>query len=104
VIFWFLPLWIQVSSYFLINSISIILLCGVVFASFAQLPLVILYAQGKAKLLSLIFFTEAILYICIAPVVYKKFGIYAAASVWSARLLIEMTALYVASYKVMQSK
>lgn len=104
VIFWFLPIWIQVNSYFLINSISIILLCGVVFASFAQLPLVILYAQGKAKLMSLIFFTEAILYICIAPVVYKKFGIYAAASVWSARLLIEMTALYVASYRVMQSK
>ncbi|HIC45278.1 MAG TPA: hypothetical protein EYM37_13265 [Methylophaga aminisulfidivorans] len=104
IIFWLLPLWIQVNSYFLINSISLILLCGVVFASLAQLPLVVLYAQGKAKLLSFIFLSEAILYLCFAPLLYKKFGIYAAASVWSARLFIEMTALYVASYRMMQNK
>lgn len=103
VIYYLLPLWLESEFVSLTQVISLILLVGVVFASVAQLPLVFLYAQGKAKLLSFIFMSEGVLYLCFAPFLYEKFGVLGAAGVWSARLFIEMLLLFLVANRMMRN-
>jgi len=103
IIYGILPFLLNVEFLGLVSNISLILLLGVIFASIAQLPLVFLYAQGKARLLSLIFMSEGILYLCFAPFIYGKFGVYGAAAVWSTRLFIEMTMLYLVAHRMMRN-
>lgn len=75
------------------QKISIILIFGVVFAAFSQLPLIYLYAKGKTKLLSAIFFTEGVLYLILAPIIFSNFEGVGAASLWTLRLLLEWQVL-----------
>jgi len=103
IIYGILPFLLNVEFLGLVSNISLILLLGVIFASIAQLPLVFLYAQGKARLLSLIFMSEGILYLCFAPFIYGKFGVYGAAAVWSTRLFIEMAMLYLVAHRMMRN-
>ena len=84
------------------HKISLILIFGVVFAAFSQLPLIYLYAKGKVKLLSAIFFAEGIAYLTLAPLVFSIFEGVGAAFLWASRLLIEWLVLSYFTQKLMQ--
>jgi hypothetical protein len=47
--------------------------------------------------------SEGILYLIFAPFIYGKFGVYGAAAVWSTRLFIEMTMLYLVAHRMMRN-
>ncbi len=99
-----IPIWLKPELVDLTQTLSAILMIGVVFAAFAQLPLIALYAKGKAKLLSMMFLSEGLLYLISAPWVFKYFGVTGAACVWSSRLCIEYILLRYFSSKVLKGK
>ena len=96
------PIWLATDLVKLTQQLTAILMVGVVFAAFAQLPLIFLYAQGRAKLLSLILFGEGLLYLLIAPAVFATFGVIGAAFVWSSRLLLELLLLSYFSHRLLK--
>ncbi|KKN23776.1 hypothetical protein LCGC14_0901460, partial [marine sediment metagenome] len=87
------PVWVDSQLIELSMQINYIMLIGIIFASFAQLPLIFLYAQGKAKLITIIFVFEGLGYLLVAPLVFDAFGVLGAASIWTIRLLIEFMLL-----------
>ena len=97
-----LPIWIDVNFITLARQLNFILIIGIVFAALSQLPLVLLYAQGKAKLLTIIFILEGMSYLILAPMIFEMFGIVGAAWVWSGRLMIEFTFLNYYSQKFLR--
>ena len=97
-----IPFWLTTDLVKLTQQLTAILMVGVVFAAFAQLPLIFLYAQGRAKLLSLILFGEGLLYLLIAPAVFATFGVIGAAFVWSSRLLLELLLLSYFSHRLLK--
>ena len=99
-----IPFWLTTDLVKLTQQLTAILMVGVVFAAFAQLPLIFLYAQGRAKLLSLILFGEGLLYLLIAPAVFATFGVIGAAFVWSSRLLLELLLLSYFSHRLLKIK
>lgn len=99
-----IPIWLKQDLINLAQTLSAILMVGVVFAAFAQLPLIALYAKGKAKLLSMIFLGEGVFYLISAPVIFKYFGVIGAACVWSSRLFIEFILLRYFSNKLLKDK
>jgi len=97
-----LPIWIDANFINLARQLNFILITGIVFAALSQLPLIFLYAQGKARLLTIIFIFEGVGYIILAPIIFEMFGIIGAACVWSARLMIEFTFLNYFSQKLLR--
>lgn len=97
------PRWLNADLVDITRQLGIILMMGVVFAAFSQLPLVYLYAKGQAKLLSTIFIGEGLLYLSIAPLIFKNFGVIGAACVWSFRLLLELILLSYFSHRLLRS-
>lgn len=73
--------------------IVIIQIVGVYFCAMSQLPLVYLFGKGAPKLITVIFIFELILYITIAPFVFKLFGVIGACFIWTGRLIIEYAML-----------
>lgn len=84
------------------TQINYIMIIGIVFASFAQLPLIFLYARGKARLITVIFVFEGGSYLLMAPFVFDEFGALGAACVWSARLVIEFMLLNYFAKRILQ--
>lgn len=97
-----LPRWIDTNLIPFTQQLNFILITGIVFAALSQLPLIFLYAQGKAKLLTFIFIFEGIGYLILAPIIFEIFGVIGAAYVWSARLLIEFTLLNYFSQRLLR--
>ncbi|MCK9607879.1 MAG: oligosaccharide flippase family protein [Methylomonas sp.] len=96
------PLWLNADLVNITRQLSGILMIGVVFAAFSQLPLIYLYAKGQAKLLSTIFIGEGLLYLLIAPFIFDEFGVIGAACVWSVRLFLELILLSYFSHRLLR--
>ncbi len=94
------PYWFKGELVYGVRIISSVLMIGVFFASFSQLPLISLYALGKARLLTSIFLVEAGLYLMVAPIIFGSFGVIGAACVWSGRLILELVLLILFFKKV----
>lgn len=62
---------------------------GIYFCALAQLPLIYLYAANKPRLIAFIFIFEALIYITIAPFIFKQYSTIGACLIWSGRLLVE---------------
>ena len=71
------------------RDIVIVQAAGIFFCSISQLPLVYLYANGKPRLVTMIYSIEALVYIVVAPLIFSRYGIAGACSVWSGRLVLE---------------
>ena len=71
------------------KQVVIIQMVGIFFCSISQLPLIYLYANGMPRLVTMIYLSEAIVYIIIAPVIFSRFGLTGACLIWSGRLVIE---------------
>ena len=97
-----IPVWVDSQLVELSTQITYIMIIGIVFAAFAQLPLIFLYAQGKAKLITVIFVFEGGSYLLIAPQVFDEFGVFGAASIWSVRLVIEFILLNYFAKRLLQ--
>jgi len=74
---------------------------GVFFCALAQLPLIYLYANGRPRLITLIYGVEAILYVGLAPYIFGHYGVIGACAVWSGRLMLEYMLLNVFAKRVM---
>lgn len=74
---------------------------GVFFCALAQLPLIYLYANGRPRLITLIYVVEAILYVGFAPYVFTHYGVIGACAVWSGRLILEYMLLNMFAKRVM---
>lgn len=85
------------------QKVVVILIFGVVFAAFSQLPLLYLYAKDKAKLISFIFIGEGVVYIIIAPFIFSMYGVFGAAVLWSMRLFVELILLSYFSSKLIKN-
>lgn len=96
------PVWMNTDLVSITRQLGSILMVGVVFAAFSQLPLIYLYAKGQAKLLSSIFIGEGLLYLLVAPSIFNYFGVLGAACVWTARLFIELILLSYFSHRLLR--
>ncbi len=101
-LFFAVPVWLNVDLVSMTRLLGGILMAGVVFAAFSQLPLIYLYAKGQAKLLSAIFIGEGLLYLLIAPFIFDEFGVIGAACVWSVRLFLELILLSYFSHRLLR--
>lgn len=72
-----------------VGYVATIQIIGIFFCAMSQLPLVYLYGKGKPRLITNIYLAELLIYVLIAPIVFKYFGIIGACVVWSGRLVIE---------------
>lgn len=89
VVIWLLPLLMNQSLLEQTQIIALIILVGVLFGAFAQIPLIGLFTIGKAKLLCGIFAAELLLYFSLAPLILTQWEGVGAASIWSGRLILE---------------
>ncbi|WP_158307413.1 oligosaccharide flippase family protein [Methylomonas methanica] len=101
-LFFAVPIWLNADLVSITRQLGSILMIGVVFAAFSQLPLIYLYAKGQAKLLSAIFIGEGFLYLLIAPFIFDEFGVIGAACVWSVRLFLELMLLSYFSHRLLR--
>lgn len=101
-LFFAVPIWLNAELISITRQLGSILMIGVVFAAFSQLPLIYLYAKGQAKLLTTIFIGEGLLYLLIAPFIFDEFGVIGAACVWSARLFLELILLSYFSHRLLR--
>jgi O-antigen/teichoic acid export membrane protein len=62
---------------------------GIFFCAMSQLPLIYLYGKGMPRLITNIYLFELLIYILMAPIIFRCFGIIGACFVWSGRLVIE---------------
>ena len=74
-------------------EVVLIQVVGVFFCSLSQLPLIYLYAKGKPKAISFMFLFEAMLYILVAPIIFKSYGLTGACLIWTGRLILEYALL-----------
>lgn len=88
-VFWLLPLLINQSLIEQAQVITSIILVGVLFGAFAQIPLIGLFTIGKAKLLCGIFAVELLIYFSFAPWILTHWEGVGAATIWTARLILE---------------
>jgi O-antigen/teichoic acid export membrane protein len=84
------------------TKIVMIQMLGVFFCAIAQLPLIYLYARGKPGLITFIYSVEAVIYVLIAPIIFKQYGIIGACIVWSARLVLEYCLLWLLAEREMK--
>jgi O-antigen/teichoic acid export membrane protein len=93
VILWALPFFVSQASLVTAQNSALVILAGVFFGAFAQIPMVGLYALGKVKVLCLIFGFELFAYLCIAPWCLNEWGLSAAVIIWTGRLMLEAVLL-----------
>ncbi|MDZ4150991.1 oligosaccharide flippase family protein [Methylicorpusculum sp.] len=82
-----IPTDIELSSH--LFDVVLIQVIGIFFCALSQLPLIYLYAKGKPKAISLMYMLEALIYVAIAPTIFKEYGLYGACFIWTGRLIIE---------------
>jgi len=88
---WFGPLYARQST-----PVAHILLIGVVFSAMTYVPVVLLFAAGKASTLARYRSCELIPYLVVAPLLAMRYGILGAAAGWSLRTFADCIALYFA--------
>lgn len=88
-----LPLLISPSLVEQSQVIALIIMVGVLFGAYAQVPFIGLFTLGKAKLLCWVFALELLLYFCLAPLILSHWEGLGAASLWSGRLILEAVLL-----------
>lgn len=82
-------------------DVVVIQTVGVFFCAMAQLPLIYLYAKGRPKTLAFIFVAEGVVYLLIAPLLFKAYGLLGACFVWTGRLITEYMLLHHFTKRVM---
>ncbi len=89
---------------FVQNAAPVILIqiLGILFCAMCQLPLVYAYATGAPHVIAAMYGMEALLYLAVAPSVFKEYGIMGATAVWTIRLAIEFVALNLIAKRLMK--
>jgi O-antigen/teichoic acid export membrane protein len=88
---WFGPLYARQST-----PVAYILLIGVVFSAMTYVPVMLLFAAGKASTLTRYRGCELIFYLVVAPLLTVRYGILGAAAGWSLRVFGDCIVLYLA--------
>lgn len=86
------------------RDVVIVQMAGVFFCSISQLPLIYLYAQGKPRLITMIYTFEALVYLMLAPMIFRHYGLSGACAVWSGRLVLEYFLLRLFAQRLMKWK
>lgn len=90
-----LGIWILIDWFPLVNLnhqaklIVVLQAIGVFFAALSQMPLILLFAKGKPRLLAYVYGFEFLLYIIIAPTVLSFLSGIGAGTLWAGRLILE---------------
>lgn len=101
--YFLIPYYIGDELIYSTQKVLLILIFGVVFAAFSQLPLLYLYAKNKAKLISFIFIGEGLAYIAFSPFIFSNYGVLGAALLWTMRLFVELILLSYYSNKIIKN-
>jgi O-antigen/teichoic acid export membrane protein len=72
-----------------------ILLVGLFFQCLSQIPMTVLYSQGKTRPVALLSLAQVVWYLPAVYLATASAGLYGAAAIWSLRLIVECLVLFV---------